>query len=104
VLEAVADETIAGCDLSVQIESAGAAIEKLNDVLLDAVRKALRRRNEIHAISVYAAGSLTPLCTAHTPHRHRPPLDSDAFTQSAAPELQAIISSGRASHSVASKA
>jgi len=60
VLEAVSNERIAVFDLPVQIEGVRTGFEKLNYFLFDAIRKALRRGDEIDAMGAFGAGFLAP--------------------------------------------
>src|SRR5215831_14525865 len=68
VLEAVSNERIAVFDLPVQIEGVRAGLEKLNYFLFDAIREALRRRNEIDAMRAFGAGFLAPFRKVQGPH------------------------------------
>jgi hypothetical protein len=61
--ETVAQELIAGCDLSPDVERASAAFQKSDDFLLHRVIEAVKRRNEIHPKGM-GAGLQPPSCTA----------------------------------------
>src|SRR5258708_7927253 len=65
--ETVSNECIAVRDLPVDIECAGAPLQKPDDFLLDEVVKALKWRNEIDLIRI-GAGFRSPLSTAQTVH------------------------------------
>jgi hypothetical protein len=65
--ETVSNECIAVCDLPVNIECAGATLQKPDYFLLDDVVKAVKWRNEIDLIGI-GAGFRPPLSTAQTAH------------------------------------
>jgi hypothetical protein len=60
LLERVADERISVSDLPTEIEGAGASFDELNDFLVNFIRKALRRGNDIDAITVCGARLRAP--------------------------------------------
>jgi hypothetical protein len=68
VREAVSNERVTVCDLPVEIEGAGATFEKLNYFLFNAVREALRRRNEIDTMGAFYAAFLAPFRKFQGPH------------------------------------
>src|SRR5258708_4002018 len=65
--ETVSNECIAVCDLPIDVECAGATLQKPDYFLLDGVVKARKWRNEIDLIGI-GAGFRSPLSTAQTAH------------------------------------
>jgi hypothetical protein len=68
LLEAVADERISVCDLPTEIEGAGASFDEPNDFLVNFIREAVGRWNEIDAITVFGASFRAPCRITRTIH------------------------------------
>ena len=76
--EAVSNEGIAVCDLSADIECAGAPLQKLNYLLLDPVAKTPKWRNEIDLVGI-GAGLWSPPGAAQTAYLNASLLDWSGY-------------------------